>query len=149
MTITNTENVTNNKSLEGFWGYVETAFSRELTPQQFKTWIKPLYAIAYDNDGKVLDLAAPNRFKLDWAKTQFNQKLNALAEEYFEAPIQLNWVLDPKIKLLNSESSNTEEEPAIAPQIGAAEDSEPSTDLPSIGIDNRSRLNPNLTNSLS
>lgn len=145
MTITNTENVTNNKSLEGFWGYVETALSKELTPQQFKTWIKPLYAIAYDNHGKVLDLAAPNRFKLDWAKTQFNQKLNALAEEYFEAPIQLNWVLDPKIKLLNTESSNAVEEPVVAPQIASSEDSEPNSDLPSIGIDNRSRLNPNLT----
>jgi chromosomal replication initiation ATPase DnaA len=43
--------------------------------------------------------AAPNRFKLDWVKTQFAARITALAHQYWEAPIEVQFVLDPKNNL--------------------------------------------------
>jgi chromosomal replication initiator protein len=67
---------------------------RELTPQQYSAWIKPLAPLDYE-DGR-LRIAAPNRFKLDWVKTQFASRITALASEYWEAPIDVQFVLDPR-----------------------------------------------------
>ena len=75
--ITNTlinSSIKTNSALESFWEFVTNSFSKELSPQQFKTWIKPLFALNFDESTNVLELAAPNRFKLDWAKNQFNQR---------------------------------------------------------------------------
>jgi chromosomal replication initiator protein len=55
--------------MENFWQTCSAQLEQELTPQQFSAWIKPLTPLDFD-DG-VLRIAAPNRFKLDWVKTQF------------------------------------------------------------------------------
>ena len=67
---------------------------RELTPQQFSAWIKPLAPLDFE-DGR-LRIAAPNRFKLDWVKTQFASRITSLAAEYWEGPIEVQFVLDPR-----------------------------------------------------
>ncbi len=153
----NTNTLTNssliaNSNLETFWVFVADSFSKELSPQQFKTWIKPLFPFSFDQENLTLSLAAPNRFKLDWAKNQFNQRFIELAQAHFGAPIVLEWVLDPKVKLLN-----TDEQPSefISEDLGeggpsggfpgAGSGVDEVNELPSIGIDGRSRLNPGLT----
>ena len=45
-------------------------------------------------DGK-LRIAAPNRFKLDWVKTQFANRITALASEFWESPVEVQFVLAP------------------------------------------------------
>ena len=80
--------------MENFWQTCSAQLELELTPQQFSAWIKPLVALDYE-DGK-LRIAAPNRFKLDWVKTQFATRITALAAQYWEAPIEVQFVLDPK-----------------------------------------------------
>jgi chromosomal replication initiator protein len=151
----NTNTLTNSSliadsNLETFWAFVADSFSKELSPQQFKTWIKPLFPLSFDQKSLTLSLAAPNRFKLDWAKNQFNQRFIELAQVHFGTPIMLDWVLDPKVKLLNTDEQQSEfisEDPGRAspsdgfPGAGIDEVNE----LPSIGIDGRSRLNPGLT----
>jgi chromosomal replication initiator protein len=67
---------------------------QELTPQQFSAWIKPLAPLDYE-EGR-LRIAAPNRFKLDWVKTQFASRITTLAAEYWQAPIDVQFVLDPR-----------------------------------------------------
>jgi chromosomal replication initiator protein len=139
-----------NSALESFWEFVTNSFSKELSPQQFKTWIKPLFALNFDESTNILELAAPNRFKLDWAKNQFNQRFIELAQNHFGKAIVIEWVLDPKVKLLNTEEKHSEfiSEPEDDKQqapIGGGTISAETSDLPSIGIDGRSRLNPNLT----
>lgn len=139
-------------TLETFWDFACASFSKELSPQQFKTWIKPLFAFSYHPDEKKIELAAPNRFKLDWAKNQFNQRFTELAEQHFQAPVAIEWVLDPKVKLINSQGQANEFIGDGAFSSGsssvASEQADVSVDaaeLPSIGIDGRSRLNPSLT----
>ncbi len=80
--------------MENFWQTCSAQLELELTPQQFSAWIKPLIALDYE-DGK-LRIAAPNRFKLDWVKTQFATRITALACQYYEAPIDVQFVLDPR-----------------------------------------------------
>lgn len=43
-----------------------------------------------------LRIAAPNRFKLDWVKTQFANRIITLASQYWEEPIDVQFVLDPR-----------------------------------------------------
>lgn len=80
--------------MENFWQTCSAQLELELTPQQFSAWIKPLVALDYE-DGR-LRIAAPNRFKLDWVKSQFATRITALAAQYWEAPIEVQFVLDPK-----------------------------------------------------
>ena len=80
--------------MDNFWQTCSAQLELELTPQQYSAWIKPLAPLDYE-DGK-LRIAAPNRFKLDWVKTQFATRITALACQYFEAPTEVQFVLDPK-----------------------------------------------------
>ncbi|MEO7031456.1 MAG: chromosomal replication initiator protein DnaA [Herbaspirillum sp.] len=81
--------------MENFWQACSAQLEQELTPQQFNAWIKPLAPLEYE-DGK-LRIAAPNRFKLDWVKTQFANRISALAAQYWDAPIDVQFVLDPRL----------------------------------------------------
>jgi chromosomal replication initiator protein len=81
--------------MENFWQTCFAQLEQELTPQQFSAWIKPLAPLDYE-DGR-LRIAVPNRFKLDWVKTQFADRITTLASEYWEAPIDVQFVLDPRL----------------------------------------------------
>ena len=60
------------------WAACLLAFERELTPQQFATWIRPL---ACANEPGRLRLTAPNRFVLQWVKDRFGGRIEALARQ--------------------------------------------------------------------
>ena len=60
------------------WAACLVAFERELTPQQFATWIRPL---ACADDGARLRLIAPNRFVLQWVKDRFGGRIETLARQ--------------------------------------------------------------------
>jgi len=47
------------------WQDCSRVLERELTPQQFTAWIKPLKAIEFDASTGDIHLRAPNRLKLD------------------------------------------------------------------------------------
>jgi chromosomal replication initiator protein len=81
--------------MQDFWQAAAAQLERELTPQQFKTWIKPLAPVGFDEEALTLRIAAPNRFKLDWVKSQFSGRITALACEYWEAQVSVHFVLDP------------------------------------------------------
>ena len=60
------------------WTACLLAFERELTPQQFATWIRPLSCA--DELGR-LRLIAPNRFVLQWVKDRFGGRIETLARQ--------------------------------------------------------------------
>ncbi|WP_343725852.1 chromosomal replication initiator protein DnaA [Herbaspirillum huttiense] len=80
--------------MENFWQACSHKLEQELTPQQYSAWIKPLVPLNFE-DG-LLRIAAPNRFKLDWVKTQFANRITALACEFWDAPTEVQFVLDPR-----------------------------------------------------
>lgn len=83
----------NSNSPLGFWDSAIGALSRELSPQQFKTWIQPLLFMAFDDSERILTVGAPNRFKLDWIKKTFADRFQELASQYFDQPININFVI--------------------------------------------------------
>ena len=73
------------------WQDCSRLLERELTPQQFVAWIKPLRAIAYDADGHQLRLGAPNRLKLDAVRSQFAARIRAAATELAQHPVEIQF----------------------------------------------------------
>ena len=67
--------------------------AKELSPQQFKTWIQPLKIKGYDESERLLLIGAPNPFKLDWIKRTFSARLQEIAVSYFGNPINLQFTL--------------------------------------------------------
>jgi chromosomal replication initiator protein len=134
----------NSTSPLGFWDNAIGALSRELSPQQFKTWIQPLSLISFDESGHLLTIGAPNRFKLDWIKKTFADRFQELASQYFGLAINVNFVLDveatpnpkpsPKLELLAAEPN----EPIETESVLLVEEQ-------SFEIEDHSKLNPNLT----
>ena len=112
--------------MENFWQTCSTQLERELTPQQFSAWIKPLVPLDYEEDR--LRIAAPNRFKLDWVKTQFASRISALAVQYFEKPTEVQFVLDPRLALPkspaapSSSSSSSSSMPGSMPAMPRRDD---------------------------
>jgi len=81
--------------MEEFWQTCAQRLQQELTPQQFSAWIKPLAPLDYE-EGR-LRIAAPNRFKLDWVKTQFAARITTIAAEFWQLPVDVQFVLDPRM----------------------------------------------------
>jgi len=80
--------------MEEFWQTCSTRLEQELTPQQFSAWIKPLAPLDFE-DGR-LRIVAPNRFKLDWVKTQFTDRITSIAIDFWQGPVDVQFVLDPR-----------------------------------------------------
>jgi chromosomal replication initiator protein len=72
------------------WTACLAAFERELTPQQFTTWIRPLVCAA---EAETLKLLAPNRFVLQWVRDRFGTRIEALAREANGAPVTVEFAL--------------------------------------------------------
>jgi chromosomal replication initiator protein len=81
--------------MENFWQTCVQRLEQELPPQQISAWIRPLTPLSYDETEAVLRVGAPNRFKLDWARTNFSSRIEALAAEWFQRPVQVRFELDP------------------------------------------------------
>ena len=135
----------NSVSPLGFWDSALGALSRELSPQQFKTWIQPLTLISFEESEHSLTLGAPNRFKLDWIKKTFADRFQELASQYFGNPINVSFVLAVEgsastpvmIAAKEVEASEVRVAVEIAPTISVEEQS--------FEIEDHSKLNPNLT----
>ncbi len=80
--------------MENFWQACSAQLEQELTPQQFNAWIKPLVPLDFA-EGK-LRIAAPNRFKLDWVKTQFASRITELANQLLDELTDVQFMLDPR-----------------------------------------------------
>ena len=89
--------------MENFWSTCLGRFEKELSAQQFNTWIKPLEHKV--QDGTLLILA-PNRFVQQWVKDRFLSKIVGLAHEILDTPIQIDVVLMDSIQAAKSHLKN-------------------------------------------
>lgn len=131
----------------GFWDDAIGILSRELSPQQFKTWIQPLTLLSFIESDDSLTIGAPNRFKLDWIKKTFADRFQELATQYYGRPINVGFTL-----AVEGGSNGTAPAAIVEdrPQRGASlEAEEPSASLSleesAFEIEDHSKLNPNLT----
>ena len=129
--------------MEEFWQTCSSRLEQELTPQQFSAWIKPLAPL--DFEGGRLRITAPNRFKLDWVKTQFAARITSIAADFWQAPIDVQFVLDPRGGVKKTQAS-----PAPAANSGSDSDLGAPIRLPEQAEENnprrdQSRINVALT----
>ena len=73
-----------------FWQDCSRELERELTPQQFAAWIKPLKAVNFDATTGELRLSAPNRLKLDAIRSQYARRIQEVAAHVLQRSINLS-----------------------------------------------------------
>jgi len=76
--------------MENFWPACLSRFEKELSAQQFNTWIKPLHT---EINGDAVRLFAPNRFVMQWVKDRFLKKIEQFAHELHFPNIQIEVLL--------------------------------------------------------
>ncbi|MBN9127986.1 MAG: chromosomal replication initiator protein DnaA, partial [Nitrosospira sp.] len=72
--------------MESFWLFCLAYFEKELSSQQFNTWIKPL-RLDSASDTAEPTLIAPNRFVLQWVKDNFLPLIDEMAEQHFSQAV--------------------------------------------------------------
>ncbi|MDE2366585.1 MAG: chromosomal replication initiator protein DnaA, partial [Betaproteobacteria bacterium] len=92
-------------AMETFWLSCLGYFEKELSAQQFNTWIKPLY-LDPSRDASEPILVAPNRFVLQWVKDNFLSSIELMAEKHFSRNVRF------QLKLAGHGSAKTVVSPA-------------------------------------
>jgi chromosomal replication initiator protein len=80
---------------ESLWQSCIDQLAQELPEQQFNTWIKPLVANVADDFSKVIILVG-NRFKLDWIRAQYANRIAGLLQQLHGQSILVELVITPK-----------------------------------------------------
>jgi chromosomal replication initiator protein len=130
------------------WPACLDRLARELPEQQFNTWIRPLSA-QLASDASRLTLLVANRFKLDWVRAQYTQRIAAILEQLQGHPVQVELALAPRqiqIKPGFSETIRALNVTAEPPAAEAEATATPGDGLaPAVSGASRSRLNGALT----
>jgi chromosomal replication initiator protein len=69
------------------WPSARERLEKEVSKQQFSTWIQPLTLI--ESEAGCLRLMAPNRFVMQWVRDRFASRIEVLASELAGVPVQL------------------------------------------------------------
>jgi chromosomal replication initiator protein len=106
---------------EDLWQRGCTQLAAELPEQQFNTWIRPLPPAevrqASDAIGPtVVSLRVPNRFKLDWIRSQYAARIESVLSGLEGRPVRLDLQLAPRDALVNTAAAA----PAAAALNGSA-----------------------------
>src|ERR1700691_3878290 len=75
--------------MNGFWDSCLTHFEKQLSAQQFNTWIKPLRLENAVVDGGELRLVAPNRFVMQWVRERFLTEIEEISRKLFTDPVAI------------------------------------------------------------
>jgi chromosomal replication initiator protein len=76
-------------AMDTFWLSCLGHFEKELSAQQFNTWIKPLRLdLSSTEHGPAL--VAPNRFVMQWIKDHFLSRIEQMAEKHFSQNIHFH-----------------------------------------------------------
>lgn len=131
-------------NIESFWLSCLAHFEKELSPQQFNTWIKPLRIdISGDHHHKPV-LVVPNRFAMQWVKDNFLPRIEKMAEKQFSQAILFQLILADQ--LISREKTPVNSVKNIKSGENKVILTEPKpTVIPSSRDKNSSRLNPSFT----
>lgn len=122
------------------WQSCLEQLAQELPETQFNTWIRPLHAVVAPDLSK-LTIFVANRFKLDWIRAQYVQKISQLLEKLNGEPVAVELSITPR------EAATVAAKP-VAPALAeaaaqiAAEPEVPEEAAPAAF---KHRLNPSLT----
>jgi chromosomal replication initiator protein len=89
--------------MENFWAYCLLKFEKELSAQQYNTWIKPLKARV---NGEAVQIVAPNKFVMQWVKSKFFNRIATIATELSPSAV---------VELIVDTSEQAAPAPSVAP----------------------------------
>jgi chromosomal replication initiator protein len=119
--------------MNDLWLDCSRLLERELSPQQYSAWIKPLRPIEFDHNTGSLRIGAPNRVKLDAVRAQFLNRIEAVATTIAQRPIQVIFEVQSLEPAANADSSapppGERDEVAVPPAAVAAATVEPGNSL--------------------
>jgi chromosomal replication initiator protein len=119
------------------WQECLERMAQELPEPQFNTWIKPLGAQVSEDFSKVTVFVA-NRFKLDWIRAQYAQRIAQVLSEIYGQSVHLELAITPREAPAKSSPVQREAPPAPSAEATAEPVPEPRAAA-------RHRLNPLLT----
>src|SRR5271170_7797026 len=104
--------------MNGFWDSCLTHFEKQLSAQQFNTWIKPLRLENAAIAGGELRLIAPNRFVMQWVRERFLAEIEEISRKFFSSPVVIALALsEPRGEFRESVQAQAAiADPAPAPQ---------------------------------
>lgn len=98
----------------------------ELPEQQFNTWFRPLPPAEVSVDGGEVrvGLCAPNRFKMDWIRSQFGARIERVLSEIAGQPVHLEFHIAGAREAASvpAQVAPAAPTPALAPDAAAAAD---------------------------
>ena len=103
---------------DSLWQACVDQLAQELPEQQFNTWIKPLVAQVSEDFSRVT-LFVANRFKLDWVRAQYANRILAMLEKLYGQPVQLELAITPR-----ENSARTYATPTVAANAPLVEPAE-------------------------
>src|SRR5665647_3010210 len=95
---------------QNLWQTCIDHLAQELPEQQFNTWIRPLSAQIADDLPQVTIFVA-NRFKLDWIRAQYSQRIANLLEKFSGQIFKIELALTPRETTSRNWSSELSVEP--------------------------------------
>ena len=105
--------------MENFWTLCLERFKKELSAQQFNTWIKPL---RFEHDQDKIKILAPNKFVQQWVKDRFAQKIELLAKELLPNVTKIEFAIRAiKESILPKKEAVLSKALAISPPNNVAE----------------------------
>jgi len=72
--------------MDNFWSNCLLRFEKELSAQQFNTWIKPLKVEVHP---EAIHIIAPNKFVQQWIKDKFFSKIQSIADELLDQTVSI------------------------------------------------------------
>jgi chromosomal replication initiator protein len=133
------------RTAETFWSSCFGYFSKELSSQQFNTWIKPLRLDLSNSTPDQIVITAPNRFVQQWVKENFLSTIQNLAETHFSKVVKFQLNLADPQNTKKEEVTKENETNEILPPIVKKQKSESVLKEKGLGQQNTSRLNPTFT----
>ncbi len=97
--------------MSSFWSHCLSHFERELSAQQFTTWLRPLAAV--ENEAQVIVLA-PNSFVGKWVRDRFLNSIKEQANQYFDKPMSIEVRVDSALAATASNPSPATTAPSTA-----------------------------------
>jgi len=80
---------------QSLWQSCIDQLAQEVPEQQFNTWIKPLQAQVQEDFSRITIFVA-NRFKLDWIRAQYSNRISNLLEKLYGQPVLVELAITPR-----------------------------------------------------
>ena len=101
---------------QSLWQACIDQLAQDLPEQQFNTWIKPLVAQVAEDFSSVTIFVA-NRFKLDWIRAQYSNRISGLLEKLYGQPVLIELAITPREPIAKPKASVVNMEASVLEDV--------------------------------